>query len=98
MRCERGITPARAGKRECKLRLLAKKRDHPRACGEEPVSIQVRMTLAGSPPRVRGRGPTGSAPRSSTGITPARAGKRPPPKGRGLPARDHPRACGEEWE
>ena len=93
---DHGITPACAGKRRDRRPGKGGCPDHPRVRGEEPVSIERRITLAGSPPRARGRelgyhyGPRG------LGITPACAGKsawrgRIPPE-----TRDHPRACGEE--
>ena len=71
-----GITPARAGKSGAVWTAAHKSGDHPRACGEEPVSMQTKITLAGSPPRVRGRGMTQKELAEKAGITPARAGKR----------------------
>ena len=52
----------------------------------------------GSPPRVRGRVEWPCSGLRRVGITPARAGKRPPPWGSGPLSGDHPRACGEEME
>ena len=71
----RGITPARAGKSQHRIRSGQGQRDHPRACGEEKRPQGLSAGAAGSPPRVRGRAP---APRWSLvrwRITPARAGK-----------------------
>ena len=53
-----GITPAYAGKR-IKLR----KRhsicgDHPRVCGEKPVTVRCIFLNLGSPPRMRGKVPS----------------------------------------
>ena len=90
------ITPARAGKRS-KLPCLAnKKRDHPRACGEEASCHRSRALARGSPPRVRGRDVLPRVFVQPAGITPARAGKRYCRKDHTALRRDHPRACGEE--
>ena len=71
-----GITPACAGKRDCKYFLGCGSRDHPRVCGEKSCGQSGRPEQAGSPPRVRGK--VGQQPVIVvlTGITPACAGKR----------------------
>ena len=51
-----GITPARAGKRTVKRNRREADRDHPRACGEKETKIDLDKLMAGSPPRVRGKG------------------------------------------
>ena len=91
-----GITPACAGKRPCRRACRSCGRDHPRACGEEAVTLLYAFADEGSPPRVRGRGNGSKMGFFGSRITPARAGKRnrPPPGLRR--SRDHPRACGEE--
>ena len=48
------ITPARAGNSCVLLKLPQMNKDHPRACGEQSMSISVRRDYDGSPPRVRG--------------------------------------------
>ena len=70
-----GITPARAGKRISGFLPAAGQWDHPRACGEERKVNPPVGKKKGSPPRVRGRGPTGLPLMTPGGITPARAGK-----------------------
>ena len=49
------ITPARAGKTAIKGRDIVRKKDHPRACGENSESAADRRPCMGSPPRVRGK-------------------------------------------
>ena len=73
---ETGITPAYAGKREMPPTGAARTRDHPRVCGEKVVCLIPMCHCMGSPPRVRGKGYTGSAARPAGRITPACAGKR----------------------
>ena len=52
---ELGITPAYAGKslRLCILSRLLQ--DHPRVCGEKKNVRLTKNSLAGSPPRMRGK-------------------------------------------
>ena len=69
--------------------------DHPRACGEHNMDMEVFPSCSGSSPRMRGapRGLSEGLP--SRGIIPAHAGStrcRPREDAR---SRDHPRACGE---
>ena len=92
-----GITPAYAGKSitSCPVRTAGK--DHPRVCGEKSTSFACNAAMSGSPPRVRGKGCSGSCPCESAGITPAYAGKRPITADRYALAGDHPRVCGEKW-
>ena len=51
-----GITPAHAGKRFYAIYDKLASRDHPRACGEKLYSICAPAPIAGSPPRMRGKG------------------------------------------
>ena len=93
---ELGITPAYAGKslRLCILSRLLQ--DHPRVCGEKKNVRLTKNSLAGSPPRMRGKGGREAPLKSCVGITPAYAGKscRLPPSRSSR--RDHPRVCGEK--
>ena len=91
-----GITPAHAGKRGGKNSGKVSAWDHPRACGEKFLSVLHVITILGSPPRMRGKVRELRESIIRQGITPAHAGKRPPPTGGGISARDHPRACGEK--
>ena len=52
--------------------------------------------LAGSPPRMRGKGPWALDPSPGPGITPAYAGKSCCPSPAAVAGRDHPRVCGEK--
>ena len=92
-----GITPAHAGKSLGCWRPRAVQRDHPRACGEKQHSLTGTGRIAGSPPRMRGKGTGCRALWVLLGITPAHAGKRAC-LGLVLGAdKDHPRACGEKY-
>ena len=91
-----GITPARAGKSLTLSSSVVSSKDHPRACGEKTLVAVIPTMGAGSPPRVRGKGPTRFRTRRNNGITPARAGKRWFSACRGRMYWDHPRACGEK--
>ena len=73
------ITPAHAGKSPVWRLHLLPRTDHPRVCGEKsPPSMRV-CSVAGSPPRMRGKGSKGETYRMQRRITPAYAGKRIPP-------------------
>ena len=50
-----GITPARAGKTQFLSADTASRRDHPRSCGKDFSSCEVRPCPLGSPPLVRER-------------------------------------------
>ena len=50
-----GITPAYAGKRVLSQRVLKSMEDHPRVCGEKPISCSRSVSVLGSPPRMRGK-------------------------------------------
>ena len=94
--CILGITPAHAGKSCKRTSYLLPTRDHPRACGEKASPKNVLRSMAGSPPRMRGKEAAVGRFGGSSGITPAHAGKRRK-RGNGLDASgDHPRACGEK--
>ena len=58
-----------------------------------PRSVIERQ---GSPPRMRGKAPSGVAAAPTVGITPAYAGKRKWPCSCRATLRDHPRICGEK--
>ena len=92
----RGITPACAGKRSRGRHPPSPCPDHPRVCREKRFCDERRKALAGSPPRVRGKGLRAAAEHRRKGITPACAGKRACPWGWTCRAEDHPRVCGEK--
>ena len=91
----RGITPAHAGKTIAPCVRPSHIWDHPRACGENISAVRTSPNSAGSPPRMRGKHFRKTVELRFTGITPAHAGKTQAVKCIGVPARDHPRACGE---
>ena len=69
------ITPAHAGKTRLHNVFFLDSEDHPRACGENPVTAAVTPLKPGSPPRMRGKlflALIGALPQR---ITPAHAGK-----------------------
>ena len=70
-------------------------KDHPRACGENQGKTAEPRRGIGSPPRVRGKLSVRAVAQPGERITPARAGKTHPDSAGYDPARDHPRACGE---
>ncbi len=94
---ELGITPACAGKSIRQGSNKPPAPDHPRVCGEKGILSHDISYNRGSPPRVRGKVPTGAFEKESLRITPACAGKR------GLAyfvspfPQDHPRVCGEKY-
>ena len=70
----RGITPACAGNSVKGLPALGGLQDHPRVCGEQSFFNILHNNRIGSPPRVRGTGPTLPPLLETKGITPACAG------------------------
>ena len=91
-----GITPAYAGKRKLPLGVTWHTGDHPRVCGEKWFWLSTMSRVAGSPPRMRGKGWRSSLCKPLRGITPAYAGKRTQLDHRGSGIWDHPRVCGEK--
>ena len=91
-----GITPAWAGKSQLLVPALAAEWDHPRVGGEKLGGNEDEIQDVGSPPRGRGKGLTASASWTSTGITPAWAGKRGALAVSVTPCQDHPRVGGEK--
>ena len=65
-------------------------------CGEKLHIQQTSELLLGSPPRVRGKAAKMLGVSTSTGITPACAGKSLSPGSHRDTHRDHPRVCGEK--
>ena len=93
-----GITPACAGKRNCRAHLCQTPRDHPRVCGEKSSFPPSRLSRVGSPPRVRGKVLQSGVYQAAGGITPACAGKSAYPQSSPSQHRDHPRVCGEKMK
>ena len=91
-----GITPACAGKRQEREGAAAATRDHPRVCGEKPISLGCNRLRLGSPPRVRGKEMADIKLSWEERITPACAGKSIPSFFPLCLIWDHPRVCGEK--
>ena len=91
-----GITPAYAGKSICYQQTTNKAEDHPRLCGEKISHALFIMLAMGSPPPMRGKEKHRYNFADHCRITPAYAGKRLQMPVTLLPARDHPRLCGEK--
>ena len=91
-----GIIPTCVGNRRRGCSSPATARDHPRACGEQKVSIVLTRSSMESSPRMWGAVGQILAQERADGIIPACAGSslnrgRSPTVGR-----DHPRVCGEQ--
>ena len=90
------ITPACAGRRNCRRIRAAGYWDHPRVCGEKAMQSFSKADILGSPPRVRGEADHAREISSVRRITPACAGRSVIGR-HGIPdVRDHPRVCGEK--
>ena len=70
------ITPAYAGKSHSGATGVTRIKDHPRVCGEKPISAIIKKFVQGSPPRMRGKVREILESCRYSGITPAYAGKR----------------------
>ena len=76
--------------------MVASRRDHPRACGEDDHPTRQLFPREGPPPRMRGRLERQPCTPVRGRTTPAHAGKTTPTRGCGRGCSDHPRACGED--
>ena len=76
--CEFRITPAYAGKSVNGFTVYLNRQDHPRLCGEKFQCSSSLFQFQGSPPPMRGKGPTALQKSFDFGITPAYAGKSKP--------------------
>ena len=65
-------------------------------CGEKSYTVAFVILYAGSPPRVRGKGPCRPSGGHLARITPACAGKRIQNEAEPRKWTDHPRVCGEK--
>ena len=90
------ITPAWAGKSNCRFTFLAFWEDHPRAGGEKEKLRDAYALLMGSPPHGRGKVGLDGGLSEAVGITPAQAGKSKLALCTPSCPTDHPRACGEK--
>ena len=92
---ESRITPECAGKTIIKTVSITTSQDHPRVCGKNSPNVRANKRRSGSPPRVREKLIIFPFFYSSTGITPACAGKTSTPGNNPKVQRDHPRVCGK---
>ena len=69
------ITPAPAGKTSLACLKISAFKDHPRTCGENSKKRVALSIASGSPPHLRGKHLTSIFLHTTTGITPAPAGK-----------------------
>ena len=91
-----GITPARAGKSVDRGSTVLELWNYPRSRGEERSLSTCCRSGRELPPLARGRDTSGRAPRFSSGITPARAGKRSAMSVGTSRSWNYPRSRGEE--
>ena len=89
------LIPAHAGKTTPRRKTQPALTAHPRACGENRVSLVVICRLSGSSPRMRGKLHLGLRLRLGSRLIPAHAGKTLPIVYCPSCNRAHPRACGE---
>ena len=73
-RVAHGIIPAHAGSSGCSRRRSGRCWDHPRACGEQSMSVFIPSIRVGSSPRMRGAGRHQEHHRHPRGIIPAHTG------------------------
>ena len=90
-----GIIPACAGNTSHPSTPSWIRRDHPRVCGEHPVTLLHIDLRPGSSPRVRGTHDHGDAFERFGGIIPACAGNTSSSTAKSGKTGDHPRVCGE---
>ena len=90
-----GLIPARAGKTSHVTAPRDERRAHPRACGENAITMFAAPTYLGSSPRVRGKRRSISFLMAKVRLIPARAGKTQLVHDYDRAWQAHPRACGE---
>ena len=89
------LIPACAGKTSNGKLQRRRSWAHPRVCGENRCAGRNDDAAVGSSPRVRGKPPLGTFPRTSHGLIPACAGKTTACYELNSDMRAHPRVCGE---
>ena len=94
-RASRRIIPADAGSTPPAPSRIGSFWDHPRGCGEHPMSPSRSWKPLGSSPRMRGAREAGTFEAMRRRIIPADAGSTRPAEDRHRCRRDHPRGCGE---
>ena len=91
----RGIIPAYAGNTSNSWWPVSASRDHPRVCGEHPMSNPLVHRFLGSSPRMRGTHRSWCTAGKEAGIIPAYAGNTYDRGYGDFETWDHPRVCGE---
>ena len=89
------ITPAHAGRILWTTNTGRKRKDHPRACGKNPLGVFFYSEHLGSPPRMREEFSPHLSFFPDSRITPAHAGRIDSAYCRINFIEDHPRACGK---
>ena len=89
--------PAPAGNRSSQVASTPKSSVHPRACGEQLLSKELRQLPPGSSPRLRGTGKTSATEPATSRFIPAPAGNSWSAEPFAARHTVHPRACGEQW-
>ena len=90
------ITPAHAGNSASIALICRFAEDHPRTCGEQRQTSEIKFRKTGSPPHMRGTAKKKLAMVAVPGITPAHAGNSWSIVLFPFLMRDHPRTCGEQ--
>ena len=91
----RRIIPAHAGQTDRPTDRIARRRDHPRACGANLFQDSHRRRGRGSSPRMRGKQTVGGSAYDAKRIIPAHAGQTNLDMLHSVNSTpDHPRACG----
>ena len=90
-----GLIPACAGKTRTTLAELPLQWAHPRVCGENDDTLDLRIPGKGSSPRVRGKLADGASAGFTWRLIPACAGKTGLQSVQNLGNWAHPRVCGE---
>ena len=96
-RVERGgLIPALAGTTAARSADCISARAHPRAGGDDPITIPIVIMKSGSSPRWRGRRGLAGEPHTCCGLIPALAGTTRRLRRRRASRRAHPRAGGDD--
>ena len=90
-----GIIPADAGSTRTVVAHRSWRQDHPRGCGEHPISACSMPRLRGSSPRMRGALQSRVSLCADIRIIPADAGSTNSDFIMYIRSKDHPRGCGE---
>ena len=90
-----GLIPAHAGKTTPRRKTPPALTAHPRACGENRLTLLYASGGSGSSPRMRGKPSLSHTEGGIPGLIPAHAGKTTTADAQYSMPKAHPRACGE---